>query len=97
MTKTVEVENYGQRYNLQGEADESYAWELAKYVEDHMQTVAHGMKTATPTKMAILAAMNIAHELFEQRQGRRAEEEEVDRRALGLMEQIEEQLELPRA
>lgn len=97
MTKTIEVEIYGQRYTLQGEADESYTVELARYVEEHMRTVAQGMKTATPTKLAILAAVNIAHELFQQRQGRQAEEEEVERRALGLMEHIEEQLELPRA
>ena len=34
MTKTIEVEIYGQRYVITGEADEEYVKRLANYVVD---------------------------------------------------------------
>lgn len=93
MTKAIEVEVYGQRLALQGEADEVYVQELVQYVEGQMDRVAQGLATTTPTKIAILAALNIADQLFKQEQRRQVGEAEVERRAMGMLEGIEAQLE----
>lgn len=96
MTKTIEIEIYGQRYVLKGEADEEYVKRVAGYVDEQMRSLAQGMKTATPAKIAVLAAINIAHQLFQAERSREEEEADIDRRAISLMESIEEQLQVVR-
>ncbi len=92
MAKTIEIEIFGHRYTIKGEADEDYVKRLATYVDEQMRGLAQGMKTATLSKLALLAAINIAHQLFQSEQARQQGEVDVERRALCLMESIEEQL-----
>lgn len=92
MTKTIEVEVYGQRFSLQGEADEKYFHELAKYVDGQMRMLSQKMTTGTPTKLAILSAINIADQLFQQKRRRKGGEEDIERKAQKILESIEQQL-----
>ena len=89
MTKGIEVDVYGQKLALRPIEDESYVHELARYVEGQMQAIAQGTISSTPIKVAILAAINIADQLFRQERRRQAGEAEVERRADGLLECIE--------
>jgi cell division protein ZapA len=57
-----------------------------------MRHLAEGMKTATPSKLAVLTAINLAHQLFESERKRVQGEDDVDRRMANLMESIEEQM-----
>ncbi len=59
--KSVTVNIYGNEYNLKGDADPAYIAELSKYVDGKMNEVGR-KSSATATKVAILAAMNIADE-----------------------------------
>ena len=88
----IEVDVFGHRLSLQGNADENYVQELAQYVEGQMNTIAGNLATSTPTKVAILAAINIADQLFTQESRRQAGEAEVERRAVGLLECIDKQI-----
>ena len=92
MTKTVDVEIYGQRYAIRGVADDAYIRRLAHFVDDHMKHLAKGMKTATPSKVAVLTAVNLAHQFFESEKKRAQGEADADRRMDTLMESIEEQM-----
>ncbi len=92
MTKTIDVEIYGQRYVIRGEADDAYIRRLAHFVDDHMKRLAEGMKTATPSKLAVLTAINLAHQLFESEKRRAQGEADIERRMESLMESIEEQM-----
>ncbi len=89
MTKTIEIEIYGQRYAIRGDAEEHYMRKLAAYVDEHMRGVGKGMKTATLSKLAVLAAINISHQLFESQQLREKEEADVERRVHCLMDAID--------
>ena len=64
--KIVEIEIYGQRYRIRvkGEEDEKYIGHLTSYVDQKMHEVAVKSKSADATKIAVLAALNIADELF---------------------------------
>ncbi|MGH8248778.1 MAG: cell division protein ZapA [Gammaproteobacteria bacterium] len=93
MTKTIEVEIYGQRYVVTGEADEEYVKRCANYVDTQIRVLAQGMKTATRAKLGVLAALNIAHQLFQAEHTRQEGDAELERRTLSLVESIEEQLE----
>jgi cell division protein ZapA len=57
-----------------------------------MKHLAEGMKTATPSKLAVLTAINLAHQLFESEKKRAQGEADVDRRMVNLMQSIEEQM-----
>jgi len=92
LTKTIDVEIYGQRYVIRGDADDAYVRRLAHFVDDQMRHLAEGMKTATPSKLAVLTAINLAHQLFESERKRVQGEDDVERRMVNLMESIEEQM-----
>ncbi len=86
------MEIYGQRYSINGEADEAYVKNLAEVVDRQMKHVAAGMRSATPAKLAVLAAINIAHELLESERKSRQGEADADRRVASLMDSIDQQI-----
>ncbi|MDE3018313.1 MAG: cell division protein ZapA [Nitrospirota bacterium] len=92
MAKTLEIEIYGQKYTVKADADERYMQRVAAYVDEQMRTLARGMKTATPSKLAVLVALNVAHQLFQAEAERDEGVADVERRAQHLMESIEETL-----
>jgi len=92
LTKTIDVEIYGQRYTIRGEADEAYVRRLASFVDGQMRHLAEGMHTTTPSKLAVLTALNLAHQLSELERKRAQGDADVERRMLSLMESIEEQV-----
>jgi cell division protein ZapA len=92
LTRTIEVEIYGQQFSINGAAEDAYVRKLAELVDKQMKQVAQGMKTATPHKLAVLAALNIAHELCECEKKIQQMEADMERRMLSLMESIEEQM-----
>lgn len=92
MSKAFEIEIYGQRYTIRGEGEEAYVKELARQVDTQMRTMAAKMKVASPTKLAVLTALNLAHECSLIGKQQRENQEEIDRRAGGLIESIEETL-----
>ena len=95
MTKTIEIEVFGHRFSLQGEGDEAYFHELAEYVDAQMRTLAQQTRTSTPTKLAILTAINVTDQLFRQQRQKDSGESEMERLAQLLVETIDEHLELP--
>lgn len=88
----VEVEIFGQRYIIRGEAEESYVRNLAAYVDGKMNEVARRMQGTHPAKAAVLAALNISHELFQLRLEQRETEGMVARKTKQFIEMIEGQL-----
>lgn len=97
MAKSIDVEIYGQRYSIKGDADPDYIKQIAQYVDERMRDLARGMQTATLSKLAVLTAINIAHQLFQAEQRLKQGEAEVERRTLHLMESIEQQLDSVRS
>jgi cell division protein ZapA len=59
---SINVEIFGQAYNVRGEGDPDYLMELARFVDSRMRDVAAQVATVDPLKIAILAALNIADE-----------------------------------
>lgn len=92
MSEKFEIEVYGQRYTIRGEADQVYVNELARQVDEQMRTLATGMKVATSTKVAVLTALNLAHQLRQARKSQQENLENVEKLAGGLIDSIEETL-----
>jgi cell division protein ZapA len=65
MAEDVEVEIFGQSFRVAaGEATPAYIQQLANYVDERMRAIAGATKTMPLNRMAILAALNIADDLF---------------------------------
>ena len=60
----MKLDIYGQTYNLSVEENEEYLQELAAYVDQKMHSVSEAARTVDSVKVAVLAALNIADELF---------------------------------
>jgi len=60
---SVRVEIFDQAYNLRG-SDPEYILKLAEYVDSKMRAVAEATNTIDTVRLAVLAALNIADELF---------------------------------
>jgi|Deesub1362A_J573_1020465.scaffolds.fasta_scaffold00180_36 cell division protein ZapA len=80
MPKT-EVQILGQKYLLKGEASEEHMQALARYVDDKIREVLNGSPGMHPTKAAILAALEIADELYRLRLREQTLQQEIAQRA----------------
>lgn len=63
----IQVEIAGRTYTLRGNRDATAVRELAAFVDERMREIATRTNTADTTRVAILAALNIADELFKDR------------------------------
>jgi cell division protein ZapA len=64
----VKIDIYDQSYNVNAEGNAEYLTELAAYVDLRMREVAEAARTVDSLKVAVLAALNIADELFAMRE-----------------------------
>lgn len=60
----VKVRIYGQEYTISGERDEETIIEIADYVDVKMREISRFFSSNIPGSLAVLAAINIADELF---------------------------------
>ena len=90
MSQAFEIEVYGCRYTIRGDAEESYVRELGRHIDEQMHTLAAKMRNATPMQLAVLTAINLADELHQALKQQQEHAEELDRRATGLIESIQE-------
>ena len=92
MSQAFEIEVYGHRYTIRGDGEESYVQELARLVDERMRTLAAHMKNATPMQLAVLTAINLANELNQAFKQNEEQADDLNRRAEGLIDSIQESL-----
>ena len=61
------VQIFGREYKIRGHADNNYIREMAKYVDGKMKELAANSSLPSQDRVAILVALNIADELFQER------------------------------
>lgn len=67
-SKSVRVSIFGRDYNIKGGSDEEYIRTLAAHVDSVMRDIADKSGTLSSGRVAILAALNIADEMYKERQ-----------------------------
>ena len=70
--KSVSVEILGQRYPIRAALDPEYIKRLAAYVDGKIRAAGDSAPSSDPVRLAVLAALNIADELFRQLETSRA-------------------------
>ena len=64
----LKVRIYGAEYSIRGEADANYIKAIAEYLDSKMREVDKNVRVDSSLKVASLASLNIADELFRERQ-----------------------------
>ncbi|GMT47698.1 MAG: cell division protein ZapA [bacterium] len=64
---SVEVNILGQRYRIKGDAPDEYIQELARFVDERIRAIYDKDQNTVPLKATILAALDIADELYRYR------------------------------
>lgn len=94
-TRAMTVHILGHEYRIRSTESGDFVRDVALYVDELMHQIAARMTTGTQTQVAVLAALNIAEELFRERRGRprlpRLDEgEEVNARLSALVSRVDE-------
>lgn len=62
--RSIEVQILGQNYSIKTDEDEAYIKQLAHYVDSKLKEVYSAAPNSNHVKVAIIAALGIADELF---------------------------------
>jgi cell division protein ZapA len=63
----IRVTIFGSEYTLRSDSNENYVNEIAMYIDNKMREIDRTQALKSTTRVAILAALNIADELFQER------------------------------
>jgi cell division protein ZapA len=86
----VQVEIFGQTYSLRADADEAHVRKVADLVDLKMREVANGSHAVSTLQIAVLAAMDLASDMLQQRNGEVGLLEQVEHRTGALLARVEE-------
>ena len=79
--RVIPVEIHGQRYPIRSTLDPEYVAQLERFVDEKMRAASDSTPTGDSLRLAVLAALNIADELFRCRDVTRARAGEIAERA----------------
>jgi cell division protein ZapA len=65
--RVVHVEIQGQRYAVRSDLDPAYISQLAMFFDEKMRMASAEIQTADSLRIAVIAALNVADELFRAR------------------------------
>jgi cell division protein ZapA len=89
---TTQVEIFGEVYSVRGSDENGHFQELAALVDRKMREVAERVKGDT-ARIAILAALNLADELFQIQNRQEGERVEIREKVAALTEELTHALE----
>lgn len=79
--RVIPVEIHGQRYPIRSGLDPAYVARLATYVDEKIRAAADSTPTGDSLRLAVIAALNIADELFRCRDTNNARDGQLAERA----------------
>jgi len=78
--RVIPIEIHGQRYPIRTALYQEYVARLAVYVDEKMRAAADSTPTSDSVRLAVLAALNLADELFRCRDATKARNGELAER-----------------
>lgn len=89
MDKKLHIEIFGRQYTLRGQSDQAYADELVAVVDKKMREISKHSPGSPFSKLAVLAAINIAHDLIQNNNTQQAHQTELDDKTRVMIKHIE--------
>ena len=90
--QSVTVNIFGEDYAIRSDSNDEYTKKVANYLNGKMKEVADGLANRSYSKVAVLAAMNIADELFKEKIDKENKLSQVEERAQTLVKWLDEKL-----
>lgn len=94
MKRSVTVEVAGLKFQLKTDADEAYVKSLARFVTEKVEEVRSSSRTIATHNLALLAAMNIADDLFRSRRVSKEFRQRVRDKSRRVLEILEKEAKL---
>ena len=88
---SIKVSIFGREYNVKGGSDEEYVKRLAGHVDSVMRDIADKTGSISSGRIAILAALNIADEMFKEQERLTELAEELSQKLEAAMSEKAEQ------
>ena len=90
MKRLIEVEIFGQTFTVNSEDDEKYVRKLASFVDQRMRQITGSAKVTVPLRVAIMAGLSIADELFKISRQETDLRQETELISSGLLQSLEQ-------
>jgi len=90
--RVIQAKIFGGEYSIKTDVSPEYVLELARYVDGKMQEVAQKVALVSSLKIAVLAALNIADELFQLRNEKNKSDKIIGDKIPQLLEMIDTEL-----
>ena len=91
MSRQVKVTLAGQKFAVRTDARPKYVRELAAFVTEKMEEAKKSGKVVTTQSLALLAAMSIADDLFQQRESERALRREIAEKSKRILRYLDKE------
>jgi cell division protein ZapA len=88
----VRVNIYGEEYTVRSDGDEEYIRQVSGYVDRKMREIADKMSNKSPSRIAILAALNITDEFFKEKNKENRDISEIEKRASEIITMLDDKL-----
>jgi cell division protein ZapA len=88
----VRVNIYGEEYTVRSDGDEEYIRQVSGYVDRKMREIADKMSNKSPSRIAILAALNITDEFFKEKGKENRDISEIEKRASEIITMLDDKL-----
>ncbi|HID28319.1 MAG TPA: cell division protein ZapA [Methanosarcinales archaeon] len=92
MGGTVKIEVFGQEYSIKSDdGDEDHVKRIAQYVNEKIKDILSNTEVTTRFNVAILAALNVAHDYFSLKEDHEKLIEAIESRSKKLIQYIDSQ------
>ena len=92
VAKLVEVTIANAQYTIKTDADEAYIQSVARFVNGKIEEIQSKTKSVSTMNVVILAALNTADELFQERDRNRKKTEDIEGQSSSLIAMIEREM-----
>ncbi len=89
----IRVNIFGSEYTLMSDNNENFVKEIARYVDEKMREIDKNQNINSSTRVAVLAALNVAEELFQERLYRTKLSDQLNEEAKKINLKLQEVLE----
>jgi cell division protein ZapA len=89
MEHSVQIEIFGMSYSIKTKEDPDYTKRIASYINQKMYEITQNAQLVSTNKIAVLASINIADELFKEKKKGTIELEDLLKRSENLIDLID--------